>query len=188
MSNEYLQTNSYSGNVQFKNATEQYFSLMLFILLCALLMVWRESTEVNYKVVVICRMWNMLRISKIPLPGKAESDFLDDVETTMSALGEQMLVKQSFEATMTVSSRVQAVIRFLQVVLSFARCLQESTKMFFRFRFLFTSKCSEGVLVRSGQLIHSIDLSVCCNFSLPINLHVFAISLRKKCGQVWDAE
>ena len=80
----------------------------------------------------------MLRISKIPLPGKAESDFLDDVETTMSALGEQMLVKQSFEATMTVSSRVQAVIRFLQVVLSFARCLQESTKMFFRFRFLFT--------------------------------------------------
>lgn len=80
----------------------------------------------------------MLRISKIPLPGKAESDFLDDVETTMSALGEQMLVKQSFEATMTVSSRVQAVIRFLQVVLSFARCLQESTKMFFCFRFLFT--------------------------------------------------
>ena len=129
----------------------------------------------------------MLRISKIPLPGKAESDFLDDVETTMSALGEQMLVKQSFEATMTVSSRVQAVIRFLQVVLSFARCLQESTKMFFRFRFLFTSKCSEGVLVRSGQLIHSIDLSVCCNFSLPINLHVFAISLRKKCGQVRES-
>ena len=88
----------------------------------------------------------MLRISKIPLPGKAESDFLDDVETTMSALHEQMLVEQSFEATMTVSSRVQAVIRFLQVVLSFARCLQESTKMFLRFRFLFTSKCSEGVL------------------------------------------
>ena len=148
-------------------------------------MVWRESSEVNYKVVVICRMWNMLRISKIPL---VKSNFLDDVETSMSALYEQMLVKQSVEATMTVSWRVQAVIRFLQVVLSFARCLQESTKMFFRFRFLFTSKCSEGVLVRSGQLIHSIDLSVCCNFSLPINLHVFAISLRKKCGQVWNAE
>ena len=30
------------------------------------------------------------------------------------------------------------LIRFLQVVLSFARCLQESTKMFFPFRFLFT--------------------------------------------------
>ena len=45
----------------------------------------------------------MLRISKIPLPGKAESDFLDDVETTMSAFFEQMLVKQSVEATMTVS-------------------------------------------------------------------------------------
>ena len=40
---------------------------------------------------------------------------------------------------MSVSWRVQALIRFLQVVLSFARCLQESTKMFFRFRFLFTS-------------------------------------------------
>ena len=47
ISNESLQTNSYSGNVQFKNATEQYFSLMLFILLCNLV-VWRESTEVNY--------------------------------------------------------------------------------------------------------------------------------------------
>ena len=148
-------------------------------------MVWRESSEVNYKVVVICRMWNMLRISKIPL---VKSNFLDDVETTMSALYEQMLVKQSVEATMTVSWRVQAVIRFLQVVLSFARCLQESAKMFFRFRCLFTSKCSEGVLVRSGLLIHLIDLSVCCNFSLPINLLVFAISLRKKCGQVWNAE
>ena len=147
-------------------------------------MVWRESSEVNYKVVVICRMWNMLRISKIPL---VKSNFLDDVETTMSALYEQMLVKQSVEATMTVSWRVQVVIRFLQVVLSFARCLQESTKMFFRFRCLFTSKCSEGVLVRSGLLIHLIDLSVCCNFSLPINLLVFAISLRKKCGQVWNA-
>ena len=98
----------------------------------------------------------------------------------MSALNEQMLVKQLVEATMTVSWRVQAVIRFLQVVLSFAHCLQESTKMFYRFRFLFTSKCSEGVLVRSGQLIHLIDLSVCSNFSLPINLHVSAISLRKK--------
>ena len=157
---------------------------MLFILLCNLV-VWRESSEVNYKVVVICRMWNMLRISKIPL---VKSNFLDDVETTMSALYEQMLVKQSVEATMTVSWRVQVVIRFLQVVLSFARCLQESTKMFFRFRCLFTSKCREGVLVRSGQLIHLIDLSVCCNFSLPINLLVFAISLRKKCGQVWNAE
>ena len=148
-------------------------------------MVWRESSEVNYKVVVICRMWNMLRISKIPL---VKSNFLDDVETTMSALYEQMLVKQSVEATMTVSWRVQVVIRFLQVVLSFARCLQESTKMFFRFRCLFTSKCSEGVLVRSGLLIHLIDLSVCCNFSLPINLLVFAISLRKKSGQVWNAK
>ena len=148
-------------------------------------MVWRESTEVNYKVVVICHMWNMLGISKIPL---VKLNFLDDVETTMSALNEQMLVKQSLEATMTVSWRVQALIRFLQVVLSFASCLQESTKMFYRFRFLFTSKCSEGVLVRSGQLIHLIDLSVCCNFSLPINLHVFATSLRKKCGQVWNAE
>ena len=106
----------------------------------------------------------------------------------MSALYEQMLVKQSVEATMTVSWRVQAVIRFLQVVLSFARCLQESTKMFFRFRCLFTSKCSEGVLVRSGLLIHLIDLSVCCNFSLPINLLVFAISLRKKSGQAWNAK
>ena len=157
---------------------------MLFILLCNLV-VWRESSEVNYKVVVICGMWNMLRISKIPL---VKSNFLDDVETSMSALYEQMLVKQSVEATMTVSWRVQAVIRFLQVVLSFARCLQESTKMFFRFRCLFTSKCSEGVLVKNGLLIHLIDLSVCCNFSLPINLHVFAISLRKKCGQVWNAE
>ena len=92
----------------------------------------------------------------------------------------KMLVKQSVEATVTVSWRVHAVIRFLQVVLSFARCFQESTKMFFCFRFLFTSKCSEGVLVRSGQLIHLSDLSVYCNFSLPTNLHVFAISLWKK--------
>ena len=42
----------------------------------------------------------MLRVSKIPL---VKSNFLDDVETTMSALYEQMLVKQSVEATMTVS-------------------------------------------------------------------------------------
>ena len=184
ISNESLQTISYSGNVQFKSATDQYFSLMLFILLCNLV-VWRESTEVNYKVVVICRMWSMLRVSKIPL---VKSNFLDDVETTMSALYEQMLVKQSVEGTMTVSWRVQAVISFLQAVLSFSRCLQECTKMFYRFRFLFTSKCGEGVLVRSGQLIHLIDLSVCCNVSLPINLHVLAISLRKKCGQVWNVE
>ena len=152
---------------------------MLFILLCNLV-VWRESTEVNYKVVVICRMWSMLRVSKIPL---VKSNFLDDVETTMSALYEQMLVKQSVEGTMTVSWRVQAVISFLQAVLSFSRCLRECTKMFYRFRFLFTSKCGEGVLVRSGQLIHLVDLSVCCNVSLPINLHVFAISLRKNAGK-----
>ena len=110
-----------------------------------------------YKVVVICRMWNMLRISKIPL---VKSNVLDDVETTMSAFYEQMLVKQSVEATIAVSWRVQAVIRFLQVVLSFARCLQESTKMFFRFRFLFTSKCSEGVLVLEWT-IDPFDRSVC---------------------------
>ena len=42
----------------------------------------------------------MLGISKIPL---VKLNFLDDVETTMSALNEQMLVKQSLEATMTVS-------------------------------------------------------------------------------------
>ena len=42
----------------------------------------------------------MLRISKIAL---VKSDFLDDVKTTMSALYEQMLVKQSVEGTMTVS-------------------------------------------------------------------------------------
>ena len=41
-----------------------------------------------------------IRISKIPL---VKSNFLDDIETTMSALYEQILVKQSVEATMTVS-------------------------------------------------------------------------------------
>ena len=39
---------------------------------------------------------------------------------------------------MTVSWRVQALIRSFQVNLSINRCLQLSTKMFFRFRFLFT--------------------------------------------------
>ena len=47
-------------------------------------------------------------------------------------------VKQSVKVTMTVSWRVHVLIRFLQVYLSFACCLQVSTKMFFCFRFPFT--------------------------------------------------